>query len=308
MHKECAAKCTDCSSPMCDECILTSKTCTECTTEEPFIVESVRRSYLELYKKCPYAFYLNVVKGLGSSFTIYSQSGIDLHELFDEYSVRDDGSVEEMYERFIEEYEKNYPKEWYPTEEFRSKMHDRYMRNIEGFFNLRSKVPKPIIREEKIFFTISDKLPTCNITMDRIHEEDGMLVLGDYKTGKVMVGKKFTTDLQAPLYIYAVREHYKRQVKRFEFYYLGESKTRMFERVTDDIYECKVNNRVYKISISEKIREVRDILSKIESRQFNIDPRMKPYTCNICDFHDKQCAGSDVEIWRQARGESEWKS
>lgn len=303
LHEGCATIKCDCGKPICDVCFLTHQQCEECEEKGKVTLETVRRSHLELYERCPYAFELEVVKNLGHAQTIYTQSGIDLHELFDEYSKRDDGDEDEMFARFMDEYEQHYPREWYTGYATYDKMIDRYKRNIKGFFELRDEIGKPIITEEKIFLNVGDNLPTVNITMDRIDEEDGEFVLGDYKTGKVMVGKKFTTDLQAPLYIKAVKSHYDKPVKRFDLYYLGEGKRRSFIRdeSNTDLYHCTVNKRVYTVSLSETVKEVRSRLDKIKKGLFNIDPHQKQYDCRNCQFFEKECAGVDTETWRQVR-------
>ena len=306
MHVKCSAKCKSCGKPLCDTCLIAhEELCSDCESKAVVEIDVVRRSHLELYDKCPYAFKLEVVDGGGSAQTIYTQSGIDLHELFDEYSKHDEGDADEMYARFIKEYECNYPEEWYnDTHATRAKMDERYRKNIKGFFDLRAKLGPPVITEEQIVFSVHDNLPKVSITMDRIDEEDGEYVLGDYKTGKVMVGKKLTTDLQAPLYILAVKQHYGKPVKRFDFYYLSEEKIRSFVRSEEDedIYICNVVNREYKVSLEETKREVRDRLAKIQKGLFQIQPNQKPYGCKWCQFYQTQCEGCDTEIWHQTRG------
>ena len=304
MHKDCATVKCSCGEVLCDVCFLSHEKCKTCEEEAVVKLDTIRRSHIELYARCPYAFELEVVKGLGHAQTIYTQSGIDLHDMFDEYSKHDNGDALEMFEIFMEKYEQHYPREWYnETYATREKMIERYKRNIDGFLALRSTLPKPLITEEKVFLNVGDNLPTVNITMDRIDEEDGELVLGDYKTGKVMVGKKFTTDLQVPLYIKCVKSHYGKPVKRFDLYYTGEGKIRSFIRdeSNHDLYSVTVNKRIYTVSLDATVKEVRTRLDKITKGLFNIDPHQKQYDCRSCQFFEKQCAGVDTETWKQAR-------
>jgi len=299
LHERCSIKCK-CSAPLCDVCFMSNEVCLKCEEEESVRIEVIRRSHLELYEKCPHAFELEVVKNLGHQSTIYTQSGIDLHDLFEEYSKHKNGSPDEMYDRFVKECVSNYPDEWYnETYTTREIMDERYKRNIKGFFALREKLGPPLITEEKLVFSVGENLPKVSITMDRIDEEDGEYVLGDYKTGKVMVGKSIATDLQAPLYILAVKQHYNKPVKRFDFYYLGEEKVRTFERLDDDRYVCRVNKREYIISLQETIREVRTRLDKIQKGLFTIKPTQKPYNCTQCQFYKTECDGCDTEMWNQ---------
>ena len=50
--------------------------------------------------------------------------------------------------------------------------------------------------------------------MDAVIEGENGLELLDWKTGQVMVGKKLSSDLQAPLYIYGVMKHLNRHVEK----------------------------------------------------------------------------------------------
>ena len=140
--------------------------------------------------------------------------------------------------------------------------------------------------------------------MDRINLVDGELEMVDWKTGKVMVGNKFTTDLQAPLYIHAVKTYYKLPVRSFTFYYLNEEKTRVFERIDDDKYVCRVKNKEYVISITEAIREVKSTFGRIKHKDFNIprDTKNMYYACKMCSFRkSSHCAGAEEQSWTNIR-------
>ena len=75
-----------------------------------------------------------------------------------------------------------------------------------------------------------------------------------------MVGKKISSDLQAPLYIYGVRQKYNMPIRKFTFYYLNENKTRTFTRVTNDDYLCVVRKREYFFNVTDAVREVQKII------------------------------------------------
>jgi hypothetical protein len=139
--------------------------------------------------------------------------------------------------------------------------------------------------------------------IDEIHEELDIL---DWKTGKVMVGKNLCYDIQAPLYIHAVRTHYKKQVRRFTFHYINENKFRVFERVNDDVYRCTVGKKDYDISITATLREVNTIFSQIKKGNYNVpsDSRGMFFTCKMC--HQKAigaCGGVEEQSWHNARKE-----
>lgn len=307
MHPGCAQKC-DCGKPVCDDCMIKDKQCIDCKPKPDELPSVIRRSHIELYKKCPYAFYLEVIKELGNQHTIYTQMGIDLHELFDKHSKLTNTGYEDIMAEFMP-FLNAYPDEWYEkgnellTANFRLTMLERAQNSIRGFIKLRGELPKPYITEEKIIFSISDELPSISITMDRIDEcSDGSLDIGDYKTGKVMTGKKLTTDLQVPLYIYAVKNHFKKRVNKFSLYYVSEDKLRVYHRIDDDKYVCTVGKKEYVISIQEAIREVKILFGRIKQRNYNIPRDLKEYTCSICHFYNTNCEGSVDGRWQQVNG------
>ena len=65
LHKDCAVQCMSCGKPLCDTCSLANSfKCKECAEEQKIKIDVIRRSHIEEYKQCPYAFYLDVVKGI----------------------------------------------------------------------------------------------------------------------------------------------------------------------------------------------------------------------------------------------------
>jgi hypothetical protein len=231
-----------------------------------------------------------------------------LHDLFDEHANQDVKMTEGVMK---EKYSALYRK--YPDELFgdvnRDKMWTRAMTSISTFFGIAERLPyKPFATEEKIEFPIADGVPNVNLTMDRIDEIAGELEILDWKTGKVLVGKNLCYDLQAPLYIHGVRTHYGKPVRRFTFQYVNEGKNRVFERVNDDVYRCTVGKKEYEISITEKLREVNTLFSRIKKGDFNVptDTRGMYFACKMC--HQKAigaCGGVEEQSWHNARTEGE---
>jgi hypothetical protein len=146
-------------------------------------------------------------------------------------------------------------------------------------------------------------MPDVRFTLDAIIEnEAGNLELLDWKTGKVMVGTKHSSDLQAPLYIYGVQEKYGRQVDKFTYYFLNENKTRVFTRVAHNQYVCTVKKREYHIDLEDMIKEIRRVFSKIMKGEFSVpsDPKGMYFTCKMCHIKEKGlCRGVEQEAWYQ---------
>lgn len=297
------ASCT--SNGYCDLC----QTHAGKPTQGYTLPDVIRRSHIELYRKCPYSFYLEVIKGQASPHTIYTQLGVDLHDLFDEHANQDVKMVHgEMISRFVDVWS-TYTDELFDDVD-RNKMWLRAMTSIDTFYSIAQNLPRtPYVTEEKIQFSVGEGLPQVSITMDRVDEVAGELELLDWKTGKVMVGKNLCYDMQAPLYIHAVRTHYKKPVRKFTFYYVNENKFRTFERVTDDVYRCTVGKKDYDISIIDTLREVNTIFSRIKNGDFNVpnDARGMFFTCKMCHQRaNGSCKGIDEQAWHNSREEFTW--
>ena len=276
-------------------------------------IDVIRRSHIELYEKCPYAFYLEVIEEIKNRQDLYAQVGIDLHELFDKYSYKKNKTnPEKMFKEFMEIYDK-YPNDMflgsgigkYREAKRKDDFSDRAYVCIENFLKLKENLNDPLISEQQIIFSIREDLPKLSITMDRIDEVDGKLEIGDYKTGVIMTGKQFTTNLQVPLYIYAIEKHYNKKVDAFNLYFVKVNKSRRYERISDDVFKIKVKQNSYETSVSEAVKRVENVLESILAGDFLVKRDMLPYTCRMCQFHEKQCNGKVSRIWSQNINEKE---
>lgn len=310
LHKECAVK--DGGTFYCDVCYTVAlEKKTACQTDIQ-IPEVIRRSHIELYKSCPYAFYLEVIKKVPTTCSSFAQIGIDLHDLFYRACL---GNMSKKYltQTYRNIWEANYTDELFEADlhlykdmnvqQLRDKLWQQSLDAIDAFFEMLPTLPQNAFALEKTLeLSVGDDLPKISITMDRIDEIDGELEVHDWKTGTVMVGKKLSSDLQAPLYIKTIQSHYNMPVRRFIFHYLSENKTRTFERIDDDNYVCTVNKREYFINLTDAIREVQHIFSQIKNGQFNIprNTRKMYFTCKTCSYSKSgTCQGADIEGWKQ---------
>lgn len=285
------------SEGICDICVLEEK-----KKDDELNIEFVRRSHIELYKRCPHAFYMEVVKGVKQDQNIYALMGIDLHDLFEE-ACYEPTTSKGMLKSFAPMWE-GYDESLFKDSAFKDKMWQRAVNSIEGFHDVLPTLPiKPFKTEETIFFEIDEDLPKVRITMDRIDEEDGKLHVRDWKTGKLLYGNKLTTDLQAPLYIHAVKQEYDLPVESFTFHYVGEKKERVFTKFNEDKYVCKVGKKEYIISLDEKIKEVKSIFSQIKNKNFNVPTKKNFFACKMCTYREKGlCEGQENETWKNVWG------
>jgi RecB family exonuclease len=310
MHAECAIQ--D-GGVFCDVCYVTRK---EDTPKMTFTIPDViRRTYIETYRKCPHKFFKEVLERNVQPPTSYTQIGIDLHEIFE--SACKGIETKEDALRIMQQKFDGYSDTLFDSgfaSDNRTDMWTRTIESIGTFFDvtLPSLPAVPFTTEETIEFSVGEELPNVQFTMDRIDEVDGELEMHDWKTGRVMVGQKLSSDLQAPLYIYGTRQHFGKPVRSFTFYYLQDNKTRVFVRdeLNPDIYVCKVNKREYKVSLKSTIAEIQHVFSQIKNGNFNIPQNTKGmhFTCKICHLlKEGKCQGADLQSWNQAKeGKYAW--
>ncbi len=306
VHKQCSIKKND--KPYCDMCFTAKKY----KKQDIVIPDVIRRSYIETYVTCPYKFYMEVIKGYEQPENIFTKVGVDIHDLLDKATKEGNGHMkEDLIKEFTDIYDQ-YDEDLFESEEQLEKMYKRGVDSITNACEVLPYLPKPFSSEENIVFSIGKDMPKISCTSDRTHlNKDGELEVIDWKTGGVLVGKKHESDLQAPLYIYSVKQKYDKPVKRFTFYYLNENKVRVFERTDDPlVYACQVKKRIYYINLQDAIKEVTRIFSKIKQNQFNIPQNDKSmyFACRMCHLkHRNICEGAEIQAWKN-KGEFDWNS
>jgi hypothetical protein len=298
IHRDCAI---NDGGTFCDVCYVNKNTISEAKREYD-IPKVIRRSHIETYKTCPFKFFQEVIQGNPMPDNIYTRLGIDLHELFERGS-RDSEFNQNL---MLEEFEKlfaNYPKTLFADDKQRENMYTRGIDSIETFYHVIADMPEAYDVEVKTEFSVGKNLPKVSATFDRINLVDGELEVIDWKTGNVLVGKKLSSDLQAPIYIHGVKETYGLPVRKFTFYYLKDNKVRVYERTENpNEYVCQVGKRKYIINIEDMIKEVQKLFSQIMNHNWNIpmDTRKMYFPCKMCHIKEQGlCDGADIQIWRQ---------
>lgn len=303
MHKDCANQCVKCGAYITDEESLKNKfKCNECTEIKTLHIDHVRRSHIETYKKCPYEFYLEVVKGVEKENNAYALHGIILHEIFEKYSLDNKLNKNNMYAEFKERYLKEVPQTNYSFKE-KPHIYEELLKKgitaIDNFIEYEKTAMPPFKTEMQIIFPIAGDMPKVSITMDRIEKTERGLKFIDYKCGKTFAGQKLSTDLQVPLYCLASKYEFGELPYAFEFLFLSEGKTRLFELYGDNTYKCTVGKRVYEVQLTEAIREVKGIFSMIQKEQFNVTKNVTDWYCeNMCYYkRNEACAGKLKQMW-----------
>lgn len=294
MHKECANVCPNCGGYLTDMQFARNKC--KCIVQKKSSLELVRRSHIELYKQCPYAFYLECIKEEKQENNAYALHGIILHEIFDKYSKMENIVEEDLRNEFMERFEREVPRTHYSFEDNEAlydKLIEKGIDAICGFMQFYYKAPQPYITEENIVFELEEGLPKVSITMDRVDkDEEGNLHFYDYKCGKTFTGKKLEEDLQVPLYCYASYRQYGTFPQSFTFLFVSEGKERKYTHVGCGVYECVVRNTTYTINIQERLGLVKALLHDIKNEQFSTKCGNAWHCKNMCYYHKQNiCEG-----------------
>ena len=305
--------CVKCGMEICEDCGIPNKyKCEKCADKSKIkIPDVIRRSSIEDYKSCPYYFKLHVIDGNQPKQNIMARLGSDLHDMYENIQ-RGEISVDEI-ETYTEQILKDIELEY--GEGCDNRIYDRANVCNQNFIKLLPKlVNKAVAFEERINFSIGKDLPKVTIAYDRLEEdENGDLHIVDWKTGKVMSGKKLTTDLQPALYLQAVKEQYGKMPKSFRLVYLsdtdkdGNYKERIFTSIDGNKFVCRVGKKEYIQDIDAQIKVVQKLFAQIKQGKFSIPAKPDFFKCKMCSFReDGLCAGVGVQEWKQINGEREY--
>ena len=305
--------CVKCGIEICEDCGIPNKfKCEKCADKSKIkIPDVIRRSSIEDYKSCPYYFKLHVIDGNQPKQNIMARLGSDLHDMYENIQ-RGEVSVDEI-ETHTEQILKDIELEY--GEGCDTRIYDRANVCNQNFIKLLPKlVNKAVAFEERINFSIGKDLPKVTIAYDRLEEdENGDLHIVDWKTGKVMSGKKLTTDLQPALYLQAVKEQYGKMPKSFRLVYLsdtdkdGNYKERIFTSIDGNKFVCRVGKKEYIQDIDAQIKVVQKLFAQIKQGKFSIPAKPDFFKCKMCSFReDGLCAGVGVQEWKQINGEREY--
>ena len=303
--------CSKCGVPLCEKCALKNNyKCEKCTDKSKIkLPDVIRRSHIEDYKSCPYYFKLEVIDGHEPSQHVLARLGSDLHELYEnvQKGVTEPilNTLNNKSTQIINDIMKDYP------DEDEQKLTDKSKICNTNFLKIYPTLGKPISFEERIYFTIAKDLPKVTIAYDRLEQdENGDLHIIDWKTGKILSGKKLTTDLQPALYLKAVESKYGKMPKSFRLIYLGdvnknsEYKERLFTSLDGNKFVCKVGKKEYIQDVNEQIRTVQKLFSQMKRGHFSIPEKPDYFKCKMCSFKEEGlCQGSDMESWKQINEE-----
>lgn len=295
LHKECSIKEED---HFCDLCFMAGESGNDNEVEIPDVI---RRSYIETYKSCPHRFYMEAVKGIQPPPNIYSQLGTDIHKLIETLCQHPSYLKSHMLFDFHQLWYE-YDEALFENQEQKDKLYKRAIDSINNAYEIIPDMPAPFRTEESVQFPVGEGLPQVSAIIDRVDLSENELNIHDWKTGAMLVGQKLSSDLQAPLYIYGAQQQYGYPVRSFTYHYLQDGKQRIFERLYNDVFVCRVKKREYFINLTDVIREVQSIFSRIKKGDFNVPRQFSKmgYTCKVCHLRTMEaCQGAEMESWKQ---------
>lgn len=306
-----ATICCKCGIDLCEECSQKNNyKCEKCADKSKIkLPDVIRRSHIEDYKACPYYFKLAVIDGHTPTQHVLARLGSDLHELYENVQKGVTEPILDTLNNKSEELIKNIIID-YPNEDI-DKLTNKSKICNANFLKIYPNLGKPVSFEERIYFPIAKDLPKVTIAYDRLEQdENGDLHIIDWKTGKIMSGKKLTTDLQPALYLKAVESKYGKMPKTFRLVYLGDVdkqgmyKERIFTSIDDNKFVCNVGKKQYIQDVNEQIRVVQKLFSQMKQGHFSIPEKPDYFKCKMCCFKEQGlCQGSDMESWKQINEE-----
>ena len=306
--KSCANHCLECGAELCDDCYSDNHfRCDSCIDANKEI-KTVRRSYLKQYEDCPYSLYLQMMEGITPPMGSYAELGILTHELLED--IQNDKVTFPEAKIMLHN----------AVEDWNSQTEDEYsiipltlletgLNCIDNFELLLPMLQADEFKtEHRIEFSIDEKLPTINCTVDRIAWKNGEIYIHDWKTGKPMAGKKLAEDLQPPIYIYGVYKEFGVMPKAFTLHYLNNNKNLTYRHIEDWIYEVSTSRKSYRINVLDAIERSRNILSNIKKHNFSIiEDKEHLWRCSkMCWYHmSGVCKDNDEAKWKLINKERE---
>lgn len=307
--KSCANHCMVCGKELCDTCYVNNHyKCEECYKPDNTF-QTIRRSHIEQYVGCPYSLYLQLVLGIEPPMGSHAQLGVIVHELIDK-ACNYDFPLKEALNELKEQVEK-----WnLSTDDEYSiitmELEETGKMCLEYFYNSIKIENDEFKSEYNIRYKIDDNLPMISCTLDNISFVKGKIHIHDWKTGKPMSGQKLVTDLQPPLYIYAIYKEFGKMPETFTLHYLKHKKDIVYRKISDSVYEVKTTRKAYTLDINEAIERTRKVLGQIKRNEFSMpDDKTHLWRCNnMCWFGTSgKCSGSQDEQWKRLNEEYDKK-
>ena len=278
--------------------------CEECYKPEDMF-KVIRRSHIEQYAGCPYSLYLQLVLDIAPPMNKHAQLGIIVHKIIEsiQSDKLDPGQANRMLEDLIEEWNLSTDDEYCVVT---MELEELGKTCLSNFYAMQPTLCSDFKVEHNVRYSLDDDLPMISCTIDRVEFVGEDIYVRDWKTGMSMSGKTFTTDLQAPLYIYGVANEFGKYPKTFTLEYLKKGKSIVFvlQPVGQDgqhRYVVTTSRGEYTLHIEEAVKRTKRILRDIKAQKFDMPSNSTHiWRCkNLCWFGiSGKCTGMQTEQWK----------
>ncbi|MDD3414838.1 MAG: PD-(D/E)XK nuclease family protein [Lachnospiraceae bacterium] len=302
MHSDCVQQCVNCGKYLCDLCASKLKwKCNDCVVDI-YSMDFISSTMFEAYLKCPFMFKeLFVVNKNVEMPNKWSRIGQELHSLFDKWSYKDDKNSKTMITEFIQQYQ-TINKDLFDNEEDYTNFFDTSCKSIRNWIKSEEQYSKPLYTEKQHFVKLHDDLPQVRVTIDRINGDEGNASewdVQDYKTGRVYTAEQLRENIQLPTYAMAIKTIYGALPKYLRLRFTQHNKERLYVRLDDDTYECKVpRGGTYTISLNKTLDKMVDIYSNIKKDSFKPNISNIYFCDNFCPLMKEGKCSSLNTKWR----------
>lgn len=304
LHTDCTNNCVKCGNFLCDKCSLDNQfKCKACNADVKHEMEFISSTMFESFLKCPHLFKHEFILKTFSEEekqNKYSAIGTMLHNLFDVHSQTRPIDVKQL----NNDYNKAFnaiPIELFNDEDDKKTFKTMHLETLKNWYNTEHKVAKPLYTEKQHFVDIHPELPKIRVTIDRINGVENNVAqwdVVDYKTGKVYVGEALERNMQFPIYAMAIKHLYGQAPRSLTFYFPQHQAHRIFERITDDVYVCKVKRGgTYSFSLTQRLEQMIGIYKQIQQGNMKPKTNNSHFCNNFCPLGKQNMCDGLTKKW-----------
>jgi RecB family exonuclease len=265
-------------------------------------MEFVSSTMFEAFEKCPYLFKDIFIINKGEEIpNKWARTGQELHNLFDKWAHIEKKDSELMKAEYAEMFD-SIDKDLFDDELDRDAFLKQGYMTILNWIVEEQTRPRPLMTEQKFFTKLHPDLPPIRATIDRINGNKDDVVnwdVEDYKTGKIYPSNKLRSIIQLPVYAMTIRENFGALPRRLILRFPLHQAERVFERITDDLYTCRVKRGgTYNVSLAETLNKMVDIYKNIQRDTFMPNTNDTHFCENYCPLYKKQKCKALLTHWQ----------
>jgi len=230
------------------------------------ITNGISQSQINIYRNCPYAYYLSYIKGyepMGFDPTVM-EVGRRVHDAIDIYyrnlflaNGKEDEIFNNVYSILRESWDHMLDVEYLK----KAYICLKNFAKLEAEETKKKDYIKPLSELDLRHERFRGKIDRFDLVK---------MIAGDFKTNTNAV-VSYDYKMQAAIYSYLIEKEFGQKIKYFVFYFLYPNETRIIK--TDNLKKILDNAKQYRNSITQSF----------EDNKFERKPRTKS-TCKYCDY------------------------